>query len=66
MSFVYVLTTTESVTNAHDDRYDLATASDLKYFAIPDLQARLAELEKKEARRTKIRGILLCWRQIRK
>ncbi|ESK88873.1 heat shock protein hsp98 [Moniliophthora roreri MCA 2997] len=30
-------------------KYDLATASDLKYFAIPDLQARLAELEKKEA-----------------
>ncbi|EEB99287.1 hypothetical protein MPER_01062, partial [Moniliophthora perniciosa FA553] len=30
-------------------KYDLATASDLKYFAIPDLQARLVELEKKEA-----------------
>ncbi|KAK7058967.1 hypothetical protein VNI00_001591 [Paramarasmius palmivorus] len=37
-------------------KYDLATASDLKYFAIPDLQARLAELEKKEAERAEGTG----------
>lgn len=30
-------------------RYDLATASDLKYFALPDLQQRLAHLEAKKA-----------------
>ncbi|KAJ7597031.1 P-loop containing nucleoside triphosphate hydrolase protein [Mycena floridula] len=30
-------------------RYDLATASDLKYFAIPDLQSRLQHLEAKKA-----------------
>ncbi|KAL0581617.1 hypothetical protein V5O48_000433 [Marasmius crinis-equi] len=30
-------------------KYDLATASDLKYFAIPDLQSRLGELEKRAA-----------------
>ena len=28
-------------------RYDLATASDLRYYALPDLQARLAQLEAK-------------------
>ncbi|KAK7468895.1 hypothetical protein VKT23_003392 [Stygiomarasmius scandens] len=31
-------------------KYDLATASDIKYFAIPDLQARLEQLEAKKAR----------------
>lgn len=30
-------------------RYDLATASDLRYYALPDLQARLAQLETKKA-----------------
>ncbi|PCH33652.1 hypothetical protein WOLCODRAFT_141737 [Wolfiporia cocos MD-104 SS10] len=30
-------------------RYDLATASDLRYYALPDLQARLAQLEAKKA-----------------
>ncbi|THV04957.1 hypothetical protein K435DRAFT_774218 [Dendrothele bispora CBS 962.96] len=30
-------------------KYDLATASDIKYFAIPDLQARLEQLEAKKA-----------------
>lgn len=30
-------------------RYDLATASDLRYYALPDLQARLAQLEAKRA-----------------
>ncbi|KAK0233095.1 P-loop containing nucleoside triphosphate hydrolase protein [Armillaria fumosa] len=30
-------------------RYDLATASDLKYYALPDLVARLKELEDKKA-----------------
>lgn len=29
-------------------RYDLATASDLKYYALPDLQNRLKELEKRK------------------
>lgn len=37
-------------------KYDLATASDLKYFAIPDLQTRLAQLEKKEAERAEGTG----------
>ncbi|KAF9044541.1 hypothetical protein BDZ89DRAFT_1008460 [Hymenopellis radicata] len=30
-------------------KYDLATASDLKYYAIPDLQSRLEKLEAKKA-----------------
>ncbi|KZT02700.1 uncharacterized protein LAESUDRAFT_815128 [Laetiporus sulphureus 93-53] len=30
-------------------RYDLATASDLRYYALPDLQQRLAQLEAKKA-----------------
>ncbi|OJT15823.1 Heat shock protein 104 [Trametes pubescens] len=30
-------------------RYDLATASDLRYYALPDLQNRLAQLEAKKA-----------------
>ncbi|PSS37755.1 hypothetical protein PHLCEN_2v448 [Hermanssonia centrifuga] len=30
-------------------RYDLATASDLRYYALPDLQHRLAQLEAKRA-----------------
>ncbi|CAA7265806.1 unnamed protein product [Cyclocybe aegerita] len=30
-------------------RYDLATASDLRYYALPDLQARLEKLEAKKA-----------------
>ena len=30
-------------------RYDLATASDLRYYALPDLQSRLAQLEAKKA-----------------
>lgn len=30
-------------------RYDLATASDLRYYALPDLQKRLADLEAKKA-----------------
>lgn len=30
-------------------RYDLATASDLRYYAMPDLQARLEKLEAKKA-----------------
>ncbi|KAJ3937812.1 MAG: P-loop containing nucleoside triphosphate hydrolase protein [Lentinula lateritia] len=30
-------------------KYDLATASDIKYYAIPELQARLESLEKKKA-----------------
>lgn len=30
-------------------RHDLATASDLKYYAIPDLQSRLEQLEAKKA-----------------
>ena len=30
-------------------RYDLATASDLRYYALPDLQARLQALQKKKA-----------------
>ncbi|GJE86129.1 ATP-dependent chaperone ClpB [Phanerochaete sordida] len=30
-------------------RYDLATASDLRYYALPDLQARLAQLEARRA-----------------
>ena len=30
-------------------RYDLATASDLRYYAIPDLQARLKDLEERRA-----------------
>lgn len=30
-------------------RYDLATASDLRYYALPDLQSRLAQLETKKA-----------------
>ena len=30
-------------------RYDLATASDLRYYALPDLQARLTQLEAKRA-----------------
>ncbi|TBU35264.1 P-loop containing nucleoside triphosphate hydrolase protein [Dichomitus squalens] len=30
-------------------RYDLATASDLRYYAIPELQNRLAQLESKKA-----------------
>ncbi|KAF8640818.1 hypothetical protein AX17_000467 [Amanita inopinata Kibby_2008] len=30
-------------------RYDLATASDLKYYALPDLQQRLEQLEAKKA-----------------
>lgn len=29
-------------------RYDLATASDLRYYALPDLQTRLAQLEAKK------------------
>lgn len=39
----------ESVINTILDRYDLATVSDLKYFAIPDLQSRLEQLEAKKA-----------------
>lgn len=30
-------------------RYDLATASDLRYYALPDLQNRLAQLERQKA-----------------
>lgn len=30
-------------------RYDLATASDLRYYALPDLQSRLTQLEAKKA-----------------
>lgn len=30
-------------------RYDLATASDLRYYALPDLQGRLKQLESKKA-----------------
>lgn len=30
-------------------RYDLTTASDLRYYALPDLQNKLAQLEKKKA-----------------
>lgn len=30
-------------------RYDLATASDLRFFALPDLQTRLEQLEAKKA-----------------
>ena len=30
-------------------RYDLATASDLRYYALPDLTQRLQELERKKA-----------------
>lgn len=30
-------------------RYDLATASDLRYYALPDLQKRLKELENRKA-----------------
>lgn len=30
-------------------RYDLATASDIRYYALPDLQARLEQLEAKKA-----------------
>jgi ATP-dependent Clp protease ATP-binding subunit ClpB len=30
-------------------RYDLATASDIKYYALPDLQSRLQQLEQKKA-----------------
>jgi ATP-dependent Clp protease ATP-binding subunit ClpB len=31
------------------NRYDLATASDIKYYALPDLQHRLEQLETKKA-----------------
>ena len=33
----------------HLFRYDLATASDLKYYAIPELQSRLEQLEARKA-----------------
>lgn len=33
----------------HSHRYDLATASDLRYYAIPDLQQRLEKLEQQKA-----------------
>ncbi|KAF9270213.1 P-loop containing nucleoside triphosphate hydrolase protein [Marasmius fiardii PR-910] len=38
-------------------KYDLATASDLKYYAIPDLQNRLKELEKREAEQNDNTGV---------
>ncbi|KAH9849740.1 P-loop containing nucleoside triphosphate hydrolase protein [Lenzites betulinus] len=37
-------------------RYDLATASDLRYYALPDLQNRLAQLEAKKAEEDSARG----------
>ncbi|KAI8995647.1 P-loop containing nucleoside triphosphate hydrolase protein [Trametes punicea] len=37
-------------------RYDLATASDLRYYALPDLQNRLAQLEAKKAEEDAARG----------
>ncbi|KAG7099208.1 hypothetical protein E1B28_001075 [Marasmius oreades] len=38
-------------------KYDLATASDLKYYAIPELQNRLKELEKREAEQDDNAGV---------
>ena len=37
-------------------RYDLATASDLRYYALPDLQQRLAQLEAKKAAEDAVAG----------
>ncbi|KAI0778205.1 P-loop containing nucleoside triphosphate hydrolase protein [Trametes elegans] len=37
-------------------RYDLATASDLRYYALPDLQNKLAQLEAKKAEEDAARG----------
>ncbi|EIW64655.1 uncharacterized protein TRAVEDRAFT_25762 [Trametes versicolor FP-101664 SS1] len=37
-------------------RYDLATASDLRYYALPDLQNRLAQLEAKKAEEDSTHG----------
>ncbi|KAI0801241.1 P-loop containing nucleoside triphosphate hydrolase protein [Fomes fomentarius] len=37
-------------------RYDLATASDLRYYALPDLQNRLVQLEAKKAEEDAARG----------
>ncbi|KAI0756971.1 P-loop containing nucleoside triphosphate hydrolase protein [Daedaleopsis nitida] len=37
-------------------RYDLATASDLRYYALPDLQNQLAQLEAKKAAEDSARG----------
>ncbi|KAF8622472.1 hypothetical protein AX15_006988 [Amanita polypyramis BW_CC] len=37
-------------------RYDLATASDLTYYAIPDLQQRLKELERKKVEEDAAKG----------
>ncbi|TFK57074.1 hypothetical protein OE88DRAFT_1619147 [Heliocybe sulcata] len=37
-------------------RYDLATASDLRYYALPDLQNKLAQLEAKKAEEDARRG----------
>lgn len=36
-------------THVYYFRYDIQTASDLRYYAIPDLQSRLKQLEEKEA-----------------
>ncbi|KAM6498108.1 P-loop containing nucleoside triphosphate hydrolase protein [Amanita muscaria] len=38
-------------------RYDLATASDLKYYAIPDLQQRLHDLEARKAEEDAEKGV---------
>ena len=37
-------------------RYDLATASDLRYYALPDIQQRLAQLEAKKAEEDSVAG----------
>ncbi|CDO71582.1 hypothetical protein BN946_scf184911.g52 [Trametes cinnabarina] len=38
-------------------RYDLATASDLRYYALPELQNKLAQLEAKKAEEDAARGV---------
>lgn len=39
------------------DRYDLATASDLRYYALPDVTARLKALESKKAEEDTAAGV---------